>query len=381
MILPIHPRPQNSELLSSWITRLAIENGFYSHSFFKSIIGLKEDIVRTDVDRSNSTELIGKLSQVSGISADELSKLCMSSLQGEVFSHDSLGTCVRWVLPLGFYHRIKRRRGIVYCPLCLKEDEVRHFRKSWRLAFMNLCEKHGCVLWDHCYHCKANVDYQRVGIGSKSYDTPNKDLGLCFNCHKPLWDAPTKRLSLDLERFSAPYRDFISVYESGGSILPALNQPLNLQVFNGLWTLAGRVASVRAVEVRARILRETGIEISPLKPNNSFEGFPLQQRLNIFIVVLYYLQSWPHKFINLVKNTHFTVSAFGNDIEQLPFWLSSVIFEHMNSTPYATTEREVINAMKYLQAVNPDFKKVELAKLLGIDICTLNRRLKGMSRR
>lgn len=380
MMLPVHPRPKNNELLSSWLTRLATENGCYSHSFFTNVIGLKEDIVRTDVDRSNSTELIGKLSQVSGVSTDELPKLRLSSLQGEVFSHDSLGTCVRWVLPLGFYHRIKRKRGIVYCPLCLKEDEVRHFRKSWRLAFINLCEKHGCVLWDHCYHCKANVDYQRVGIGSAVYDLPNKDLGFCFNCHKPLWDSPAKELSLDLDRFSAPYKDFISVYESGGSVLPTLNQPLNLQVFNGLWILAGRVTSERGGEVRERILRETGIEILPLRKNYSFEGFPLQQRLNIFIAVLYYLQNWPHKFINLVKKTPFTVTAFGNDIEQLPFWLSSVIFEHMNSTPYATTEREVINAMKYLQAVNPDFKKVELAKLLGIDICTLNKRLKGMKK-
>lgn len=379
MMLPIHPRPQNNELLSSWITRLAIENGFYSHSFFKSVIGLKEDTVRSDVDRSNSTELIGKLSQVSGVSAGELSKLLLNSLQGEVFLHESLGTCVRWVLPLGFYHRIKRKRGIVYCPLCLKEDEVRHFRKSWRLAFMNLCEEHGCVLWDHCYHCKANVDYQRIGIGSTAYDLPSEDLGLCFNCHKPLWESPVKELSLNVEMFSAPYRDFISVYESGGSILPTLEQPLNLQVFNGLWILCGRFAAERAYEVRKRILRETGIEILPLKQNCSFEAFPLQQRLNILIAVLYYLQDWPHRFIQLVKNTSFTITAFGNDIEQLPFWLSSVIFEHMNSTPHVTTGQEIINGMKYLQTVNPNFRKVELAKSLGMDICTLNRRLKKMS--
>ena len=380
-ILPIHPRPRHDELLSSWITRLAIENGFYPYSFFTKVVGLKGELIVKDVDRGNFTGFLERLSQVSGVSTEELSNLCISSLQGEVFSHESLVACVRWVLPLGCHKKIKRSKGIVYCPLCLKEDEVRYFRKSWRLAFMTLCEKHGCVLWDHCYYCKASINYQRVGIRTGEYEIPNKDLGICFNCRKPLWEAPVKTLSLSLERFSSPYRNFLSAYASGNPIVPELNQPLNIQVLNGLWLLSGRLAGERAIEVRERILKETGIAISSLKQNCSFEAFPFRQRLNILIAVLYYLQDWPNKFLDLVKNTTFTVSSFKKGTGEMPFWLRTVVYEHLNAKPRAMSDEEIMTGIKYLQKKNPSFSMSELARLLGVDVGGVILRLKNIKRK
>lgn len=379
-MLPIHPRPQPDELLSSWMTRLAIENGYYSHCFFKDLIGLKEDILRRDLDRDNSYELVSKLSLATGSCIDDIVKLRLSSLQGEVFPHESLKATIRWVLPLGMYHRIKRRRGVVYCPLCLKNDEVKYFRRNWRLAFVNLCEKHGCVLLDRCVYCNANIDYQRVGIGFKEYDLPSNNIGSCFNCHKPLWHAPAERLSINVDRFSKPYRDFISNYESGLPLLPELNVSTNLLVLNGLWILAGRLASQRAVEVRARISKMTGIAILPMSRNTSFEGYPIEQRMYILIAILYYLQDWPYRFIKLVSGTAFTLTALGNDIEHLPYWLRIVAFEYMNSTPRVTTNEEIASAMRYLDAVNPNYTKSSLASLLGLEVSSLNRRLKELKK-
>lgn len=377
-MLPIHPQPLENELLSSWITRLAIANGLYSHSFFNSLLEFKGVISSRDIDRLDSPELLKVLARVSGKSHDEIAALKLSSLQGQVFENQNLSGRTRWVLPLGIYHRTKQKNGLVYCPLCLQQDKIRYFRKSWRLAFITLCHTHQCILWDHCPYCKATVDYQRLGIGRRQYELPLEDLGLCHHCYKPLWKAPIQYLTLKMDILSTPYRHFITSFNTNKPVLPSLNQPLNLQVFGGLWILTGRMMSRRAATVRARIFKETSIVIPSEEHHESFEYLTLKQRLSTLIAIFYYLQDWPDKFINLVKGTTFTLSAFSDDIEKSPFWLSSVVTQNLSLRQYSLTDEEIVSATNYLKSHQVSFTKSQLANLLGIDISSLAKRLKSL---
>ncbi|EHZ2908336.1 TniQ family protein [Vibrio parahaemolyticus] len=377
-MLPIHPQPQKNEILSSWITRLAVENGYYSHAFFKKLLEFDEVIFCRDVDRLDSPRLIKILAKATGKIYDEIDDLKISTFQGEVFEKLNLSGNTRWILPLGIYHRTKRRNGMVYCPLCLREDKIRYFRKSWRLAFITLCHKHQCILWDHCHHCKATVDYQRLGIGSRKYELPVKDLGLCYNCHKPLWNAPVQYLTLKLDLLSTPYRKFLVAFNDNKPITSQLSQPLNLQVFNGLWVLVGRIMSRRATEVRARIFKETGIDLLLSSHRVSFEYLPIEQRRNILITILYYMEDWPIRFIDLVRETKFTLSTFTDNTDKLPFWLSSVIHQKMNLSPYVITDEEIISAINHLKTRQTKLTKRKLANLLGIHVSSLNNRLKTL---
>src|SRR5690606_5318495 len=116
--------------------------------------------------------------------------------------------------------------------------------------------------------------------------------------------------------------------------LPHLGQPMNLQIFNGLWILFSRVASMRAEEIRSRILQETRIAILPSKLNASFEYLPFEQRLNIVLVVLFYLEDWPNRFADLIKSAQISLSSLGGDIGSMPFWLSSVLYGQVRPTPF-----------------------------------------------
>lgn len=65
-----------------------------------------------------------------------------------------------WVLAQGSRNR-RRFGGLQYCPRCLDEDPQPYFRRRWRLAWHVGCERHGCLLADHCGGCRGPVEPHR----------------------------------------------------------------------------------------------------------------------------------------------------------------------------------------------------------------------------
>ena len=65
-----------------------------------------------------------------------------------------------WVMAQGSRNR-RRFGGLQYCPQCLDEDGMPYFRRHWRLAWHTGCERHGCLLADHCGSCRAPVEPHR----------------------------------------------------------------------------------------------------------------------------------------------------------------------------------------------------------------------------
>lgn len=56
---------------------------------------------------------------------------------------------------------IRQRPIYRYCGQCLKEDAIPYFRQYWRLASSYVCERHGSILRDACWHCQQPVDLSR----------------------------------------------------------------------------------------------------------------------------------------------------------------------------------------------------------------------------
>ena len=325
MLLPIHPQPQKEELLSSWITRLATENRLYSHVFLKQLFDFDEPVLTRDLDRLESPALLQLISSATSHKIQSIEKLKLNSYEGEVFEHlNSIGN-THWVLPLKIYHRTRKGKGITYCPLCLKNDRIKYFRKSWRLAFVTFCNLHNCLLLDRCHYCHASVDYQRVGVGCRDYELPNMDLSVCHCCGKPLWHAPIEKLPIELELISEPYRQFLDAFYNERAISIEHGGALNLQLFSGLRFLVCGFMGRRADQVRKRIYAETGVLLQPHEGSETIEFCSLEQRLSYLLVTMHYMQDWPQKFCRLVSNTNFTSSIFTENIEKLPFWLYSIV--------------------------------------------------------
>ncbi|WP_052702199.1 TniQ family protein [Marinomonas sp. S3726] len=354
MLLPLHPKPFKDELLSSWATRLAIENGMYSHALYKGVLNLDSSIFTRDIDRLYIPELINKLEVKTKQNAEQIKNLMLTSFEGQLFEKINSNGFTKWILPLGIYHRTRKKHGIQYCPQCLKDSSTAYFRKHWRLSFCLFCEKHQCLLRDKCPHCNNVIDYQRRGIGSQQYETPATDLSLCSFCERPLWQGNNRKISSELEPYIGLCLHFTKQFTKGEPCFPSLNQPLALQEFNGLWELIAGLMKRRYFEggIKTKIKEILNIDIASSidqKSHPSFELRSSEERLKILITVLWLLDDWPNRLITLSEGTIFSKSAYSDFDRPLCYWLRQVIFSDLDKSIYTANIEELNSIVKYLK--------------------------------
>lgn len=158
----LNTAPQmQEELLSSWLTRSAFLNGCdplvltgYLWPGWRAWSG--------DIDRGIPEEHQSALALASGINKDLLTQMSLAqvalSIKGKA---PEKAATWPWILTVGARDR-RRRGGLQYCPVCLWEDEQPHYRRYWRFAWHTVCEKHGGVLRDRCFHCGAPLEPHRL---------------------------------------------------------------------------------------------------------------------------------------------------------------------------------------------------------------------------
>lgn len=168
MRLPVYPRPQDGEVLSSYVARLANANGLRPYQLTVAL-GLKT-FWNFDPDVTTPISAIKMLEDATGHSLEQTCSL-KSFLGPENTPYQDLPHLMLDV------PRTRVIRGMPVCPLCIQEGQGIHW--SWRLATTIVCTQHGCWLVDACSTClklNRHVDRQgKVGPTSK-----------CWLCGDPL---------------------------------------------------------------------------------------------------------------------------------------------------------------------------------------------------
>jgi len=145
------------ELFSTWLARAALAQGCDPMVLTGSIWPGWRAWTR-DLDRGLSDEHLDLLAANSGLEKHALEAATLRPVVCAIAPRAAGSNCAwPWVMALGSRNR-RRFGGLQYCPECLGEDELPYFRRAWRLAWHVGCEKHGCLLGDHCSHCKAPVE-------------------------------------------------------------------------------------------------------------------------------------------------------------------------------------------------------------------------------
>ena len=183
------PKPEPTELLSSWIHRLAIANGVSPFSF-GSMLGLESGTSTARLDLRLPGGLTIFLSRQTGIPRKAIAAMSLDS----------------WALkPLLLPLRFKGKRGfstwLQYCPECLATDELPYFRSHWRLATRISCFVHGSGLRDNCPLCRKGI-----APFNQRQLTPHYCCAFCgFNfrlsCKMPV-TASAQRLELAIDTIS-----------------------------------------------------------------------------------------------------------------------------------------------------------------------------------
>lgn len=362
-MLPIHPQPLPGEILSSWMVRLAFSNGFPLHTFYSRLLGFKEALWNLDIDRHPSEQLLDLLSLHTRQSAATLRGMTLCSYEGVLFPELLMHGDVRWLLPLGLYHRNRKRAGMQYCPLCLRTDVVPYYRLAWRIALVVVCPLHHCVMEDLCPQCRSPIMFHRHGVGREKFPYV-AHLRQCHLCGLNLGDV-SPRLPDWPDCHSL---EFLIALITHAELSPwrylQVLTPCAIPFFNGFRVLLGLLNGRYGSRFDSVFCGELGCEGLPHLPL-AFEYMDVDRRLQLTLRACWLLMDWPERFIGCCREAQLSRCRIAETPDLLPYWVETVISQ-LDQRTYLPTEREITVAAKYLLTQGRGVCWQSLGELFGV---------------
>jgi TniQ len=158
---PIHSKPYDDEVLSSWLVRLSRAYGAEPTCFCAQIWPHRA-LWSRDIARGTHPKLLRVLTAKTATPRTRVLATTVRGYRG--YSTEDLRYVKRqpWLLRLGLRALTRSRPWLQYCPRCLREDADPYFRRCWRLAFVTVCPDHNRRLLDRCEACGAVVNLHRL---------------------------------------------------------------------------------------------------------------------------------------------------------------------------------------------------------------------------
>lgn len=341
---PLHVKPLDDELLSSWIIRLAHAHGFKVETLCSILFGPHSTIWNRDIDKLAPEEVGSSLQKAMGISESEFEKLALRSYKGTLFEKLNANGKSRWIVPIGVYHRKRKRNGLMLCPQCLLEDDVPYYRRAWRLAFVTECTRHKIQLIDCCPNCDAPIIPHRADMGAKNL-YPAADLRVhCWQC------------GIDYRHYSNEQAsdhnllDFQELLETTLELgyLSWDNNPSMYSVifFDGLREMLSGVLSKESLK---------RIKYGPLsnKINGEllFEDYPLYLRREVLSMVAEFTRSWPESFKKIIHSCELRYSDLQGNTKNRRYWYERVIRKESFNRQIALTNNERQSIIRYVESI------------------------------
>lgn len=337
---PIHLKPIEGEILSSWLSRIAHAQGLTLSQFLK--ICLPSPVgVGFDIDAITERAFFEAIVRGTGLPLEETVRTSFLPVQGKLYSGDDF-LHARWILPL----RLKspKQPGIPFCPGCLVSDSDPYYRKHWRYGFFTICPEHG-LLETHCSRCGHPFAYQgadrakRIAIST----------GLSNSCHRckrrfPGKISPTTDVISHLVQFQSA---ILAALETGWIQVP--NRGL-VHVYNYLHGLH-QIASIFHNKVGERAAlwfgQQTGVSLTRdnVKASSALEKQCPQTRASALYFADWLIQEWPTRLITMMESLDLTPAAMLPASINRPFWLTDSAIEGLSRSPSVLLEEEISEAV------------------------------------
>lgn len=319
---PAHPAVQAGELMSSWLIRAAHANGYRVESLCTLLFGPRSSVWNRDFDRCASQDMIQRMARWGGCAQEDLVSASLKSLAGTLSEEVGENGSCPGLIPLGIYHRKRRRHGLMYCPMCLLQGKPPYFRKIWRIGYFTACWEHGCQLRDACPRCGAEVAPHRVDIkwssGAGITTAFHTHCHRCFHSLSVDEGEPASLGELRVARDSsdALQRGWVNVrYEGRTQWIPAI------AYFAGLQAL---IRGIHKTTVRSGATAASMRGRARSKGWRGFDRQPLAVRRENLEEVGSLLQDWPAGFLTLAARKNLTYSDLTSTQGGLPYWVDLV---------------------------------------------------------
>lgn len=360
--LPAHPHPLPDELLTHWFMRLAHANGFKAQALADYAFGYPSSFWARDQDRQPSPGVVERLSELTGFDREEIESLTLIGPNGIHRPDVTVSGFVAWVLPLGIYHRTRRRFGTQFCPLCLFEDVEPYFRRRWRLALATMCDRHGVMLHDRCPACRSPVIWFRNELGHQQELTVGQS-AKCWKCGFNLQRAPAfGPTAIDGQSIMA-LRSLVVFYDLGWWFVGDRNLPYAHLYFDVLRHLVAWLPDKRGRGLLARVAAFVGWPAEYPRAQ-SFETRPVEERHRLLAIAVWLLQEWPKRFVEVAKEVGLSQAYILRGVP-LPFWFESEVRASLGAGSVAPSAEEVASAVEYLRRQGRPVSAWALEQLVG----------------
>lgn len=321
---PIHPQPLPDELLSSWMIRVARDNGFKVHSFYAAHFGRERQIWNRDIDHHAPAWLLDGLEAHTGVQRVRLEAMTLRAFESVVFERFNETGNTRFLMPLSIFHRTRRAYGQQFCPLCLFEDKTPYLRRRWRLALQVVCAQHGVLLQDRCGSCGSPLVPHRADMHTTSTLPRHNTIRQCGNCRQSVVAAatPAPQEAIDAQRY------IDRALGQGFVMLPNLGAVYSHLYFDGLRQLMIGMAALGTFPGHS----------------GSFERVGVGGRLQRLQAAVKLADDWPNRFLGYCSQVKKPYAAFTKDAADIPYWLASVLRQQLlaRSAPLYRDEAESI---------------------------------------
>lgn len=172
--LPLHPQPQPLESFSSYLQRLAEENGLRRLSDLSQLFAIPASILARVADYT--LPAFGILTERTGCPPERLLATTFYHV-GKKFIYTI------FPVPLERFFAGSFGIHLRYCPACLKEAP--YYSLLWRFLALPGCDKHQFRLLERCGHCGSKIPL---------FTVPAR-VGICPTCSGKLCECPAEKLS------------------------------------------------------------------------------------------------------------------------------------------------------------------------------------------
>ncbi len=376
---PLHLKPKDDELLSSWLVRLARAHRLKLHTFC-SLTWPRKQIWNRDIDNSTYTEVLEVLSAKTGTSFKRVRATTLAAYEDVLYEKHNTLLPTSWILPIGVYHRIHKQFGLQYCPLCLADDKEPYYRRKWRLAFIVSCERHQTLLHDRCPHCGAAINFHRNKLGDYRKLTADS-LILCHVCRSDL-RVVKRHLVSSVTSTETEFTDKLLKAMDAGFVRLSESVAISSQLyFVGLRQLMKITAmqNRRIDELRRAISEELGVVAnspSTTRSRRDVQEMDVEERRKLLGFACYLLGEWPNRFIKLSQRYRIWSSIWLRHLDpparasnlRAPFWLWSVVHDNLYRAKYCPSNDEIRAAVQHLEGNGNVVNKSKLARILGVAV-------------
>lgn len=193
--LALHPPPEPFESFTSYITRLAQDNGLktmqdFAYVFFPETVYRHDHSGLAKYFTDYTPPAFGSVAKVGVCRETQLQAMTFFHLAAK-FDRDP------WYDPLWYFLRGVISPYLRYCPKCLIEASKPFYSLQWRFLLISQCHKHNCPLLDRCGHCGQRIPIFSLPPKIASCPTCGGDLKDCLSTSNFSLETPKASIDTD----------------------------------------------------------------------------------------------------------------------------------------------------------------------------------------